>query len=125
MKHPEVFSALYAMSSCCLMNTPAAPGAKAPAAKPAPAPSRAPAQSGDARTPAPKAGGFANVMSAQAAAWSPNPSNPPQYFDLPFKDGQIQPLVPARWAANSPMVMVSQYGPNLKQYRAIIMDVGD
>jgi len=125
MKHPEVFSALYAMSSCCLMNTPSPPGAKAPAAKPAPAPSRAPAQSGDAPTPAPKAGGFGNVMSAQAAAWSPNPSNPPQYFDLPFKDGQMQPLVAARWAANSPMVMVSQYIPNLKQYRAIIMDVGD
>src|SRR6185295_19865048 len=26
MKHPEVFSALYAMSSCCLMNNPQPPG---------------------------------------------------------------------------------------------------
>ena len=64
-------------------------------------------------------------MSAQAAAWSPNPANPPQYFDLPTKDGQVQPLVAAKWAANSPLAMVSQYVPNLKQYRAIVMDVGD
>ena len=64
-------------------------------------------------------------MSAEAAAWSPNPENPPQYFDLPTKDGQIQPLVAAKWVANSPLAMVSQYVPNLKQYRAIVMDVGD
>ena len=64
-------------------------------------------------------------MSAEAAAWSPNPANPPQYFDLPTKDGQVQPLVAAKWTANSPLVMVSQYVPNLKQYRAIVMDVGD
>jgi hypothetical protein len=64
-------------------------------------------------------------MSAEAAAWSPDPANPPQYFDLPTKDGQIQPLVAAKWVANSPLAMVSQYVPNLKQYRAIVMDVGD
>ena len=65
------------------------------------------------------------MMSAQAAAWAPNPSNPPQYFDLPTKDGQVQQLVAVKWLANSPIVMVSQYVPNLKQYKAIIMDVGD
>ena len=64
-------------------------------------------------------------MSAQAAAWSPNPVNPPQYFDLPTKDGQVQPLVAAKWSANSPLVMVSQYVPSLKQHGAIILDVGD
>ena len=137
MKHPEVFSALYAMSSCCVMNNPAPPppapegargrsNAPAPAASPAPAP----AQGNNARGPAAEgrgrgAGGFGNVMSAEAAAWSPNPANPPQYFDLPTKDGQVQPLVAAKWAANSPLVMVSQYVPNLKQYHAIVMDVGD
>jgi S-formylglutathione hydrolase FrmB len=135
MKHPEVFSALYAMSSCCLMNNVTPPeGARgrgnapppAPAASPAPAPvqgnnARGPAAEGRGRGP----GGFGNVLSAQAAAWSPNPANPPQYFDLPTKDGQVQPLVAAKWAANSPLAMVSQYVPDLKQYRAIAMDVGD
>jgi enterochelin esterase-like enzyme len=133
MKHPEVFSALYAMSSCCLMNNPAqAPPAPkgAPARDNAPTPATAPAQGDNARGPAAKAkgpvgGGFGKVMEAQAAAWSPNPANPPQYFDLPTKDGQIQPLVAAKFLANSPLVMMSQYVPSLKKYRAIFMDVGD
>ena len=50
--------------------------------------------------------------------------NPPQYFDLPTKDGVVQPLVAAKWVANSPLVMVDQYVPSLRQYRAIAMDVG-
>ena len=51
--------------------------------------------------------------------------NPPQYFDLPTKDGEVQPLIAAKWVANSPLVMVDQYVPNLKRYRAIAIDVGD
>ena len=126
MKHPETFSALYAMSSCCLVNNPAA----APKAPPEGARGRgktpAPPQAKNERGPAPKAGGgFANVMSAEAAAWSPDPANPPQYFDLPVQDGEVQPLVAAKWMANSPLIMVSQYVPSLKQYRAIVMDVGN
>jgi S-formylglutathione hydrolase FrmB len=121
MKHPEVFSVLYAMSSCCLMNNPQ-PGqgrGPAPAAQPAPGS----ASEGQAR-PAAGRGGFAKAQSAQAAAWAPNPMNPPQYFDVPVKDGQLQPLVAAKWVANSPLVMVDQYVPSLKQYHAITLDVG-
>ena len=120
MKHPEVFSAFYAMSSCCLMNDPAA-RAKVPAKKPAPSPAKKPA----AKQGTPRVNVFANVPFAEAAAWAPNPTNPPQYFDMPIKDGQLQPLVVAKYAANSPLVMVDQYVPNLKKYRAIAMDVGD
>jgi hypothetical protein len=68
---------------------------------------------------------MANALSAQAAAWAPNPMNPPQYFDLPTKDGEVQPLIAAKWVANSPLVMVDQYVPSLKRYRAIAIDVGD
>ena len=50
--------------------------------------------------------------------------NPPQFFDLPEKDGQFQPLVAAKWVANSPLVMVDQYVPSLRRYRAIALDVG-
>lgn len=57
MKHPETFGALYAMSSCCLMNDPARGGEQ-------------PARQG-------RGGGFANALSAQAAAWAPNPDNSP------------------------------------------------
>ena len=128
MKHPEVFSAFYAMSSCCLMNDPGA-RAKAPAKKPAASPAKKPT-TGPAKKPAAKQGVpggnvFANVPFAEAAAWAPNPTNPPQYFDMPTKDGQLQPLVVAKYAANSPLVMVDQYVPNLKKYSAIAMDVGD
>jgi hypothetical protein len=72
-----------------------------------------------------RGGGMANALSAQAAAWAPNPKNPPQFFDLPTQDGQLQPLVAAKWVANSPLVFVDQYVPSLKSMRAIALDVGD
>jgi enterochelin esterase-like enzyme len=105
MKHPEAFSVLYAMSSCCLMNDPQRllPGAA---------------------SKQPPSGALTNALSAQAAAWAPDPRNPPKYFDLPTKDGEIQPLIAAKWTTNSPLVMVDQYVPNLKTYRAIAIDVG-
>ena len=114
MKHPEVYASIYAMSSCCLMNNPGA--ARQPAA----------ATSGEnngrgGRGPRP---GFANVQSAEAAAWSPNPQNPPKFFDLPTEDGVVKPEIAAKWIANSPLAMVDQYAANLKKYRAIMMDCG-
>ena len=51
--------------------------------------------------------------------------NPPLYFDLPTKDGVPVPEIVAKYAANSPLAFVDQYIGNLKQYRAIAMDVGD
>jgi S-formylglutathione hydrolase FrmB len=123
MKHPEVFSSLYAMSSCCLMNNPQPPGQGKQAAAPKQAPDNAKGGDGKAKGKG-KGGGFANVGAAQAAAWSPNPMNPPQYFDLPVKDGEFQPMVAARYVANSPLVMVDQYVPNLKKYKAIALDCG-
>jgi S-formylglutathione hydrolase len=126
MKQPAVFSSLYAMSSCCLMNNPAAQGRGAAPATPAapPANGAAPGQAAAGRGGR-GGGGLANALSAQAAAWAPNPMNPPQYFDLPTKDGVVQPLIAAKWVANSPLVMVDQYVPSLKQYRAFAMDVGN
>ena len=41
------------------------------------------------------------------------------------KDGQVQQDVVAKWAANAPLAFVDQYIGNLKQYKAIAMDVGD
>jgi hypothetical protein len=62
---------------------------------------------------------------ASAAAWSPNPKNPPLYLDLPTKDGVVQQDVIAKWAANAPLAFVDQYIGNLRQYGAIAIDVGD
>jgi len=143
MKQPAAFAALYAMSSCCLMNDPAGgrggAGARGQAAGreagpgPGPATGRdggagraaAPGRGAAGRGAAGRGGGMANAQSAQAAAWAPNPQNPPQFFDLPTKDGEIQPLVAAKWIANSPLVMVDQYVPALKSMRAMAIDIGD
>ncbi len=116
MKHPDVFAALYIMSPCCMSARPAGPASadleKAVAAIKSPADEE-------------KLGFFIRAQLATAAAWSPDPKNPPFYFDLPTKEGQAQPDVLARWAANAPLAFVDQYIGNLKQYRAIAMDVGD
>jgi len=79
------------------------------------------------KTPAESAGLSFGVRAqlASAAAWSPNPKNPPLYLDLPTKDGVAQPDVIAKWAANSPLAFVDQYVGSLRQYRAIAIDVGD
>jgi enterochelin esterase-like enzyme len=124
MKQPSAFTALYAMSSCCLMNDPAARGAG-----PGPrgdAPGRgADAGRGEGRgAAAARGGGMANALAAQAAAWAPNTKTPP-FFDLPTKDGELQPLIAAKWIANSPLVMVDQYVPALTSMRAIALDIGN
>lgn len=69
--------------------------------------------------------GFAAAQYATAAAWAPDPKNPPLYFDLPTKDGVPQPDVVAKFTANAPLAFVDQYMENLRQYKAISMDVGD
>jgi S-formylglutathione hydrolase FrmB len=45
-------------------------------------------------------------------------------MDLPTKDGAPQPDVIARYTANSPVAMVSQYAPQMKSFKAIMMDIG-
>jgi enterochelin esterase-like enzyme len=123
MKYPGVFSSIYAMSSCCLMNNPGAgrggPPAVAAQANGAP-PAAPPGAAGRGR-----GNGFANVTFAEAAAWSPNPKNPPKFYDLPNQDGVLHPEIAAKWVANSPLAFVDQYGLSLKTYHAIAMDVGD
>ena len=41
-----------------------------------------------------------------------------------MKDGVPQPVIIAKYAANSPLVMIDQYVTNLKKYHAIMGDVG-
>jgi len=126
MRHPDVFGALYIMSPCCM--SPMGGGGPGPADKmkemaianektiaglksPSEAPAALP--------------GFGIAQLATAAAWAPDPKNPPLYLDLPTKDGVPVPEVQAKYTANAPLVFVHQYIGNLKQYRAISMDVGD
>ncbi len=116
MKHPDVFGSVYIMSPCCL--APRGVGPANPAIEKALAEVKTPADS--AKLPfGPRA------QLATAAAWSPNPKNPPLYLDLPSKDGVVQQEVIAKWAANAPLAFVDQYIGNLRQYRGIAIDVGD
>jgi enterochelin esterase-like enzyme len=116
MKHSDVFGSLYIMSPCCLSARPAGPSD--PELEKALAAVKNEADSA-------RLNFFARAQLATAAAWSPDPKNPPLYLDLPTKDGVPQPDVLARWAANAPLAFVDQYIGNLRQYRAIAMDVGD
>lgn len=113
MKEPGVFGALYAMSACCLINQ--APSQQAVEAQIARTADGVPSSSA----------GFGNALLAQAAAWAPNPENPPLYIDWPYEGSEAQPVVQAKWAANSPLVFVDQHLPELESYRAIYIDVGD
>jgi enterochelin esterase-like enzyme len=142
MKRPDVFSSLDVMSACCLMQNavPGQGGRGARAAAPPPARSGEPAAGrgeqgqgaagrgergrGAGAGQGRGRGGFGNVQAALAAAWSPNPKNPPDFFDMPIKDGEPQPLVIAKWAANAPLAMIDQYVTNLKKYKAIMIEVG-
>jgi enterochelin esterase-like enzyme len=114
MKHSDVFGSLYIMSPCCL--------------SPRPPVSPEIAKSLEAvKTPADSASlpFFARATLASAAAWSPDPKNPPLYLDLPTKEGAPQPDVLAKWAANAPLAFMDQYIGSLRRYRAISLDVGD
>jgi len=116
MKHSDVFGSLYIMSPCCLVARGAGPAN----------PSNEAALEA-VKTPADSANlpfGLRTQL-ASAAAWSPNPKKPPLYLDLPTKDGVVQQDVIAKWAANSPLAFVDQYVRNLREYRAISIDVGD
>jgi len=116
MKHADVFGSLYIMSPCCLAARQAGP-ANTELAKALEA----------ARTPEDlaKLPFMARAQLATAAAWSPNPGNPPFYLDLPTRGGEPQPEVLAKWAANAPLAFMDQYVGNLRRYRGIALDVGD
>ena len=114
MRHPDVYSAFYAMSPCCMSARGAPPAEMAKKIEAA-------AQSGTSEG----LDFMTRATLASAAAWSPNPKAPPSYVDLPTKDGVAQPSVLARWAANAPLAMVDQYVANLRRYKAIALDVGD
>jgi S-formylglutathione hydrolase FrmB len=112
MKHGDVFSAIYAMNPCCLM------------------PRSFTAEEGrkyEGLTPETlKEADFgAQTTWAVAVTWSPNPNKPPFYADMGTKDGVIDPLVIAKWSANAPVAMVSQYLPALRSLTAIGLDTGD
>ncbi|MEP6915584.1 MAG: alpha/beta fold hydrolase [Acidobacteriota bacterium] len=117
MKHADVFGSLYIMSPCCL-SARGGGGGRGNTAADADALAAVKTAADSAKLP------FGlRAQLASAAAWSPNPKNPPLYLDLPV--GEQERAVLARWAANAPLAFIDQYVPALRRYRAIAIDVGD
>lgn len=114
MKYPEVWSAIYLLSPCCM--------------------------DGALLTVSPEftktveaittidqldaANFFVIATLASAAAWAPNPEKPPFYLDLPFADGEVLPEVAAKFSANRTLYIIDQYIHNLKKLKAIGLDAG-
>jgi S-formylglutathione hydrolase FrmB len=113
MKRPDVFASDYVLSPCCMVAN-LNPGG----------PQAAQVEAVERPEDAADLPFGARATMAEAAAWSPNPDNPPFYFDLPTKNGEIQPQVVAAWVANAPLAMVYQYVANLNTLHALAMDAG-
>ncbi len=112
--HSDVFSSIYALSPCCLepMTGIVNPQLKASVDK--------------VRTldDVNKADFFTLLVFSVAAAWSPDPKNPPFYLDLPLDNSVSSRLVLEKWIANAPMVLIDQSIPDLKRLHAIAFDAG-
>lgn len=111
MKRADVFGAIYAMNPCCQI--------------PRPASSADPKYEGWSVDQALAADWMSRGNFAVAAAWSPNPGKPPFFADLGTSEGKVNDLVIAKWAANSPVAMASQYLPSLRRMSGIAIDTGD
>ena len=117
MKHADVFGSLYIMSPCCLSARGTRRTCANPASEEALAAVKTPADS--AKLP------FGlRAQLASAAAWSPNPNNPPLYLDLPIGDE------PAGGAGEVGGERAARLHRSVRpatpqQYRAIAIDVGD
>jgi enterochelin esterase-like enzyme len=116
LKHSDVFGSLYIMSPCCL--SPRMAGSLKLEDEKA-------LEAVKTAEDSAKLAFFQRAQLATAAAWSPNPKNPPLYLDLPMKDGAARPEILAKWAANAPLAFLDQYIGGARQYRGIAIDVGD
>jgi enterochelin esterase-like enzyme len=116
MKHPEVFSSIYLLSPCCMGPLPMIPKDAAQIES---------IQSVRTSDDVAKAGFLQSAILASAAAWSPDPKNPPLFIALPWHNGQLDPTIEAKFAANAPLAMVDQYIPSIKALHAIAFDAGD
>ena len=114
MKYPEVWSAIYLLSPCCMDGPLLTVDPEF-------------AKSVEAITTVGQldAANFFEIATlASAAAWAPNPEKPPLYLDLPFEDGKVLPEIAAKFSANRTLYVIDQYIHNLKELKAIGMDAG-
>jgi S-formylglutathione hydrolase FrmB len=140
MKHPEIFSAVYALSPCCLAMeadmseaNSAWPGVLHMTSKDQ---LNAPAQSFRQF--------YYSAMVALAAAFSPNPDRAPFFVDFPFEfkaglcsppdQGPLLTTAPcvkknepiySKWRSHLPVYIAEANKENLKKLRGIFLDYGE
>jgi len=114
LAHSDVFSSIYALSPCCLEPMTGILG------------DQLKASTEKIRTfhDVDKADFYTLLVFSIAAAWSPNPKNPPFYLDLPFGESAPTANVLEKWIANAPMILIDQSIPDLKRLHAIAFDAG-
>jgi S-formylglutathione hydrolase len=124
MKHPEVFSAVYALSPCCLGMegdfTPDNPSWL----KTLRLTSREQLKS----NPESLEDFYPIAFVAISAAFSPNPERVPFYLDFPYleREGRIEKneSAYAKWRSKMPLYMVDENKQNLLKLRGIFIDYG-
>ena len=118
MRHPEIFSALYALSPCCLSEGKSMTAADERNWKIALGLTE--------RSQFAKAGFIPSIYYALAGVYSPNPQKPPFFVDLPMRlsgDSVVpDPAVGSKWS-ETPLVMVPSHVANLRRM-AISFDAG-
>jgi S-formylglutathione hydrolase FrmB len=135
MKHPNIYGAVYGLSACCMEWNGGSPD---PAwdktagfrslADVAAAQEFLVESGDDFRNPEVPRAFLSLAFLALSAAWSPDPERPPFYADL-LVEGigdarQVSEMQRARWSANMPVTMLSQYRSSLARLRAVAFDVG-
>lgn len=116
VKYPDTFSAVYLLSPCCLSSPPSMDAIPQ---------SYLEADAIETVDGFQHAGFGTRIVFASAAAWSPNPANPPFYVDLPVEDGALQPHVLKKWDANRLLNTLDQNIFNIRMLDAIAFDAGD
>lgn len=114
MHRPGIFSSIYMMSACCL-----------PPMEMTPEQARMIEGMSEEDVANAEFGQLAGVSTL--ATWSPDP-NADNFLHVDTglrEDGTIDPLVNQRLAANSPVVLVPQFLPELNGLEAFAMDIGD
>lgn len=124
MRHPDVFSAVYALSPCCV-------GMEGDFTSENPAwlqTLRLTSKDQLKERPGSVDEFFQLAMIAASAAFSPNPQRPPFFVDFPYleRDGRVEKNEPifAKWREKMPLYMVDENKSNLLRLRGIFIDYG-
>ena len=113
MKRPDVFSSIYAMSPCCLAPSLESGGGNTEQLREI-----------DTVEEVQEADFFVKAAFATAAAWTPDPDEPPLFVDLGIGGEEERARAVARRVANAPIALLPQYVPELRSLTAIGLDSG-